>query len=171
MEKEPPSFNSSDENGDYQRKKITLPGGRIIEILYLITGKSPFASAPQEPEAHREDLHICTSCDSNLVYPYRWEEKENDIWHVCLRCPNCEHYREGEFDLDAVQAFDDVLNDGSEELLQEVKELSKENMKQYAERFLGALAADAIQPMDFASTTRFWLDKYPPGGADSHPAW
>src|SRR2546429_8171427 len=37
-----------------------------------------------------DDLHVCPSCKSELVYPTDWAPASNRHWHVALRCPECE---------------------------------------------------------------------------------
>ena len=44
------------------------------------------------------DLHLCGTCDSELVYPVDWEEVGSDALGGPLRCPNCEWTGTGVFE-------------------------------------------------------------------------
>ncbi|MEZ0283948.1 MAG: hypothetical protein ACAH79_01780, partial [Thermoleophilia bacterium] len=90
----------------YRTKKISLPGGRVIEIVYFnepgeseVAGLSAEAvqRALEAPEDEAADdagpappLHTCPACTSDLVYPVEWEESSGTSWTVERRCPNCE---------------------------------------------------------------------------------
>ena len=102
----------------------------------------------QLAEPH-QDLHVCTWCASDLVYPVKWEESGPENWNVVLRCPNCDVHREGIFGHDTVQAFDEELDRGTDVLTRAHKRLTCANMADEIERFVGALNADAILPEDF----------------------
>ena len=96
-----------------------------------------------------QDLHVCATCASELVYPAGWEEAGPDAWHVTLRCPECETCREGVFSQDTVDAFDEELDAGTEALTADLRRLARANMAGEVDRFAAALAADAILPEDF----------------------
>lgn len=152
----------------YRTKKIALPGGKIIEIVYF----SESADAGTEPvgptvDVHDErhddadldvivtgddgaaELHVCPSCESELVYPVSWEERAGDAWRIERRCPNCEWRHTGEFSQDEVEFFDDALNDGTEDLLVSLRNVVRANMEADVERLIDAIHADRIEPMDF----------------------
>jgi hypothetical protein len=97
----------------------------------------------------RQDLHICPECESDLVYPVGWEERRGDAWEITLRCPNCEWWHTGEYHDDLVERFDDVLNDGTEDLLASLRTFARANMEEDVERIVEALETGLIQPMDF----------------------
>lgn len=106
--------------------------------------------APQSPPAEpHQDLHVCTWCSSDLVYPVKWDESGPENWSVVLRCPNCEVHREGIFSHDTVEAFDEALDRGTDVLTRGHKRLMRANMTDEIERFVGALRVDAILPEDF----------------------
>ena len=135
-------------------RRVVLPSGKTIEVVYFendATGAAPRPSnAPALPapsEGH--DLHLCGTCDSELVYPVEWEEASPTHWEVALRCPNCEWYDLGVFSQEVVDRFDDELDRGTEILVADLQRLTQANMEDEIERFKGALAADAIWPMDF----------------------
>jgi hypothetical protein len=138
----------------YRTKKIALPGGRVIEIVYFSdpdgdggTEAGPGTEHPaEEPGTH---LHVCEDCGGDLVYPVAWEERSGDRWRIERRCPNCEWRHLGEFQQVEVEVFDDVLNEGTEELLVALRNFSRANMEEDIERLITAIRGDLIQPMDF----------------------
>jgi hypothetical protein len=128
-------------------KRVTLPSGKTIDVVY-------FESARIEAEqralgAPTTELHICAECASELVYPIEWEESGPENWRVTLRCPNCEWTVTGVFAQDLVDDFDEVLDEGTEQLVCDLKQLMHANMSEEIERFVAALEAEALLPEDF----------------------
>ena len=105
----------------------------------------------RRPSVQREkaDLHICPSCDSDLVYPVDWMPLKAQRWSVHLRCPECEWRSSGTFGQDMVDRFDDVLDAGTARLLDDLKLLTRANMEEQVESFVAALSAGDILPEDF----------------------
>jgi hypothetical protein len=179
---------------NHHTRKITLPGGKVIEIVYFAeegAGSTPAAAGAPEPgaavpadltdavvglapatdgegaveaaldaaeaavaavdrvESATPALCECPSCASELVYPVAWEERSSESWRIERRCPNCEWTHEGDFEQPEVEAFDDVLNEGTEAVLDELRRLSRENMAEDVERLIALINADVILPMDF----------------------
>ena len=141
--------------GDHQLKKIVLPSGKTIEVVYF--DHASFAPAPQpdpretpaaQPCDDRE-LHLCINCESRLVYPVQWEEASAKSWHVTLRCPECEWTEAGVFSQDQCDRFDDELESGTDALSRDYKRLVTANMSEEIDRFSAALQVDAILPSDF----------------------
>ena len=145
-------------------KKIALPGGKFIEIVYFSDPADPGTEVvgatldvhdtdarPDVILADPDDseLHVCPSCESDLVYPVSWEERAGDAWRIERRCPNCEWRHVGEFSQDEVEMFDDALNDGTEDLLVSLREFSRANMEADVEHLIDAIRMDRIEPMDF----------------------
>ena len=130
-------------------KRVTLPSGKSIEVLYFSEpGSSQSAPAQPQPSAdHR--LHVCGECQSDLVYPTDWQEAGPDQWDVELRCPNCEWRGSGLFHQDVVEHFDDELDRGIDVLLSDYRALVSSNMEDEIDRFAKALDAGAILPADF----------------------
>lgn len=155
-------------------KRVELPSGKTIEVLYfgesgetkpsapapesaIATGTDPTATdAP--PQQHTQDsssaapaeaLHVCIECAGELVYPDDWEEAGHHAWRVTLVCPSCGHERRDVFPDDSVEALDEELDRGTDALARDYKALMRANMADEVERFVGALDAGAIQPMDF----------------------
>jgi hypothetical protein len=132
-------------NGQYTRR-VTLPSGRSIEVVYF----EPLAvEAGAAPQRAVDDLSLCPECDRDLVYPVDWEEASATHWEVELRCPNCEWSEVGTFDQATVDKFDERLDLGTEALVKDLRRLVQANMEAEADRFAAALAANAILPEDF----------------------
>jgi hypothetical protein len=134
-------------------KRVVLPSGKTIEVVYFKEEEQPRRAEPKSPEygpaEPHQELHICVECASELVYPLQWEEAGPENWNVLLHCPNCSLYREGVFSQETVECFDEELDRGADALARDYKRLMRANMADEIERFAGALAADAILPEDF----------------------
>ena len=104
---------------------------------------------PVRRSVRPENLHICPSCDSPLVYPVEWAAVDMTHWRVELRCPECEWRRVDLFDQETVDRYDDVLCEATDALAARLEEIEREQMASDVERFVAALAADAITPFDF----------------------
>ena len=147
-------------NGDHQLKRIVLPSGKTIEVVYFehpaaeppapAPAPAPEAAAvPAEKPAADRLLHLCPDCSSDLVYPMAWEEADESHWSITLRCPNCEWAEEGVYAQDNCDRFDDELERGTDALTRDYKRLMTANLAEEIERFAHALDVDAILPMDF----------------------
>ena len=132
-------------NGQYVRR-VVLPSGRAIEVVYFET-LADEAEAPASRPVRQ--LHECPCCDRDLVYPVEWEEASPTHWEVMLRCPNCEWSEVGRFDQPTVDRFDEQLDIGTEILLRDLRRLEQANMEEEIDRFVRAVNADAILPEDF----------------------
>ena len=135
------------QNSNYVRR-VVLPSGRSIEVVYFDSQPASAAQASSTPQ-ELVDLHVCPDCDKPLVYPVEWAEASLTHWEVQLRCPNCEWLTVGLYDQATVDRFDEVLDHGTEVLLGHLKHLTHANMEEEIDRFATALASDAIWPMDF----------------------
>jgi len=144
---------------DHQLKRIVLPSGKTIEVVYFEHPAAPpsdaaaaAAAAPApaaEPKVEERDLHICPDCKSSLVYPVQWEEADESHWHITLRCPNCERSEEGVFGQEQCDGFDDELERGTDALTRDYKRLMTANLAEEIDRFAKALEVDGILPADF----------------------
>jgi hypothetical protein len=132
-------------NGQYVRR-VVLPSGRAIEVVYFETLAEEAAASTSSP---LRELHECPCCDRDLVYPVEWEEVSPTHWEVLLRCPNCEWSEVGTFDQPTVDRFDEQLDIGTEILLRDLKRLEQANMEEEIDRFVRAIDVDAILPEDF----------------------
>lgn len=128
-------------------RRVVLPSGKTIEVLYFeerqeLTGDSGGNRTV-------EGLHVCPHCTSRLVSPVAWEEAGPAHWDVTLHCPNCDWLGSGVFDEELVERFDEELDRGTEALVLDLQRLMRANMEDEIDRFVAALAADQIWPMDF----------------------
>ena len=111
---------------------------------------SSFDAPQRQLEPNRaEALHICPCCDSELVYPTDWAPARRKRWNVDLRCPDCEWTGGGIYAQDVVDRFDEALDTGTEQLLDDLNMLARANMEEQVDRFVAALQADEILPEDF----------------------
>jgi hypothetical protein len=149
-------------NEGHHMKRIVLPSGKTIEVVYFESHSSDLPTAAPDtdekilpalpapaPAEEKHDLHICVNCDSELVYPVQWEEAGPDRWHILLRCPDCEWSESGVFPQADCDRFDDQLEAGTDALTRDFKRLVTANMAEEIERFVAALDANAILPFDF----------------------
>jgi hypothetical protein len=140
---------------DHQLKKIVLPSGKTIEVVYFDHPVAPPATAQVEPattspgRVEERDLHVCPGCESDLVYPVQWEEADEDHWHITLRCPNCEWTEADVFAQGQCDRFDDELERGTDALTRDYKRLMTANLAEEIDRFASALEVDAVLPEDF----------------------
>ena len=113
-------------------------------------GPDAFSGRRRAPKAHAEgDLHICPTCESELVYPVDWAPARGRQWAVALRCPECEWQDEGVFGQDVVDRFDDALEVGTAQILDDLNLLVRANLEEQVDRFVAALQADQILAEDF----------------------
>lgn len=141
-------MNLGDNTQEPYVKRVTLPSGKSIEVLYFQEQVASIAETPSAP-AGDQPLHICADCGSSLVYPTDWQEAGPDHWEVDLRCPNCEWRGTGTFPQDVVESFDDELDRGIDVLLSDYRALVSSNMEDEIDRFAKALDVGAILPADF----------------------
>ena len=108
-------------------------------------------SAPRPKAAPKGDdeLHMCPSCESDLVHPIDWAPADNLNWAVHLRCPDCEWIGHGTYSQQVVDRFDVALDRGTDMLIEDLSRLTRANMEDEAERFITALAGDHILAEDF----------------------
>jgi hypothetical protein len=144
----PPSMST---DPSHHIRRVVLPSGKTIEVVYFDDRPAePVAPAlPADADEHAEDLHICGTCASNLVYPVEWHEAGTRHWEVTLRCPNCEWIGTGIFEQAVVERFDTELDRATTAMVGDFQRLMHANMEDEIERFVTALEADAITPEDF----------------------
>lgn len=95
------------------------------------------------------DLHVCPSCNSELVYPTDWSPAGDLHWEVALRCPECEWNGGGCYSQEIVDRLDEFLDRGTESVLEDLHLLTRANLEQQVESFVAALESDQILPEDF----------------------
>jgi hypothetical protein len=127
------------ENSQHSVRRIVLPSGRSIEVVRFNEG------GPSAPRA----LHICPSCESELVQPIDWNEADEDRWELLLVCPNCEWSEEGVFAHEQIHELEERLDDGLADMLRDLQRLTQANMAEQMDRFIEALHRDHILPEDF----------------------
>jgi hypothetical protein len=133
--------------GDFQVKKIILPSGKAVEIVYFHA--EPVVDTLPASAVSGRGLETCPDCASALVYPIDWHEAASGNWELELRCPECEWSDRAEYDQGTVERYDGVLNDATDQLIDSLETLTRENMEAEIDRFVRALSADHIVPFDF----------------------
>ena len=78
--------------GDFRVKKIILPSGKAVEIVYFHAedGAGGYVAAGTEELAELapvSGLECCGGCAGDLVHPVDWRETADDRWELELRCP------------------------------------------------------------------------------------
>jgi hypothetical protein len=99
-------------------------------------------------------MHCCPNCDSILVQPVNWHQQGDGDWQVELRCPECEWWGRDSYAQNEVNCYDEELDRGAQKLIEDLRAVVRANMKDEADRFAAALAADSILPEDFYAARR-----------------
>ena len=95
-------------------------------------------------------LHVCPACSSALVQPVSWkQEGERRGWLISRRCPECEWSGESVHSEVEIDAFDEQLDLGAQELAGELRAMEHANMSELARTFIRALHQDLIGADDF----------------------
>jgi hypothetical protein len=141
---------------DYHVKKIILPSGKAVQIVYFhpedaLTPQpaAEIAPSPVSVPDTGHGLEHCPACACDLVHPVDWREAEGERWDIELQCPSCAWTHRGEFPQDVVERYDEALNEGTDALVDALERVSRENMEADIERFIDALHAGHIEPIDF----------------------
>jgi hypothetical protein len=82
------------------------------------------------------------------VYPREWSAVGDRRWRIALRCPDCEHTREGVFEERAVERLDDQLDLATAALLGDLRRMTHASISNEIEFFIRALDADLVAPSD-----------------------
>jgi hypothetical protein len=120
-------------------RRIVLPSGRKIDVIRFA----------DELDQEQAGLHVCPECQSPLVQPISWEEAGASQWQLELLCPNCDWEGGGVYNQHQIERFEDTLETGVQEILQDLQRLTYANMTAEIDRFSAALRADLILPEDF----------------------
>ena len=83
------------------------------------------------------------------MYPTDWKRSGAATWDLDLRCPNCELKRTVTMTREGVEHFNRLLYHGAQALAREAQEISRRYFAEEATRFIAALDADLILPIDF----------------------
>lgn len=92
--------------------------------------------------------HACVSCERPFVYP-EFGVAEGACWRVLVRCQSCGWSGERILDEKGLESFERELDDEITQIERDLQRLTEENMREYCELFVAALAADALLPEDF----------------------
>ena len=118
-------------------RRIVLPSGREVEVLRHL-------QYPSE-----RDLHVCPSCESELVQPAKWSVTDDGDSALLLECPNCGWHECGVYGRAQVERLEDQLDEGLSDLIEDLQRLTLANMAADVECFVEALRRDVILPEDF----------------------
>ncbi|MGH2859930.1 MAG: hypothetical protein ACRDLT_00325 [Solirubrobacteraceae bacterium] len=129
---------SQNQHRNHAVRRIVLPSGRTIEVIRF-----------NDVDAERRDLHVCPSCQSDLVQPMAWSETPDGRWDLALECPNCARSESGTFTRLQVEKLEDHLDEGLTEMIADLQRLTQANMAADVDRFVAALSAGFILPEDF----------------------
>jgi hypothetical protein len=129
---------SQNKHGNQAVRRILLPSGRTIEVIRF-----------NDVDAERRELHLCHSCESDLVQPVNWSETADGRWDLILECPNCGRTESGTFTRLQVERLEDHLDEGLTEMIADLQRLTQANMAADVDRFVAALDAGLILPEDF----------------------
>jgi hypothetical protein len=136
---------------EFHVKRIMLPSGKVVELVYLQNGwdqtATVAADAPARTRIRR--IELCPQCGGGRVHPLDWREVEDMRWDLDLRCPDCRWEGGDVFDQPEVERYDDVLLAEAGDMIEELDRITRQNMAEHLERFSAALHADAITPFDF----------------------
>lgn len=128
---------------------VVLPGGHEIRSAHDGRRTGPNGAAGLRRTERRHELHVCPECAGGFVQPTDWEPAGRSRWRVQLRCPDCEWRGSGVHDQRTMDSFDEVLDNGTEALLDDLTHLTRAIMEEDVDRFVEALRRDLIQPDDF----------------------
>ena len=142
--------------GDYHVKRIVLPSGKTVEIVYFqAAGGEPIITEAREVdsdpvlELRVRQIELCAGCGSERVHPMDWVEVEDMRWKLSVRCPDCGWESTEVYEQPEVERYDDLLNDSTDRMIEELDRITRENMAEMVERFRYALDNDGITPFDF----------------------
>jgi hypothetical protein len=125
---------------------VELPTGKTVEVFYF----SPDAVGRRAPAKPASTPNLdCPQCASGLVYPFDWDDADQRAYVLALRCPNCEWTEMGTYDRDTVRRLDERLEQGERALIADLHALTRANVEEDFDRFIAALRAGHVWPMDF----------------------
>ncbi len=126
---------------------LELPTGKTIEVSYF--SADPATRRRRGPSAPALDLHRCPRCASDLVYPTDWDDAGDRAYVLTLRCPNCEWTEVCTHDWETVQRLDEELDRGERAVIHDLGAVTRANVEEDFDRFIAALHAGHVWPMDF----------------------
>jgi hypothetical protein len=123
----------------HSTRRIALPSGSSIEVVRFDDSVASSGGG----------LHVCPSCDSELVQPIEWAQLSDEQVELTLHCPNCDWSSRGAYCEAQVAQLEDRLDEGVAAILRDLRRLTTANMTDEIERFAAALSHDLILPEDF----------------------
>ena len=127
-------------------RRVVLPSGKTIEVVYFADSEvdSRFTSdSGHRPPRLPRVLVARSSTRSSGRRP------ATTAGSCCCAARTASGRAPGSSTASTVERFDEELDRGTEALLTDLKRLMHANMEDEIERFIAALHADAILPMDF----------------------
>jgi hypothetical protein len=98
----------------------------------------------------RSGLHICRECRADAVNPAHAAALDDDRWTMLLRCGACgATFQRVVYNEDA-ERYDRDLDRGWNAIGRATQRLEREQMVEWADAFVVALARDLIDASDFA---------------------
>ena len=145
---------AQEQGPDRDPERIVLPSGKKIEVVRPPEVATPSSGSNGPVGRGRavvsaREPHQCPGCGCALVYPVAWMAAPSGRWSVDLRCPNCERKETVVLAQDVADRFDEELERGAETMTTDLERLTLANMADHVDRFVAALEAGAIHPMDF----------------------
>lgn len=136
---------------EFHIKRIKLPSGKVVELVYLQNGWRETATVDADSPARTRirRIELCPQCEGDRVHPLDWREVDDMRWDLDLRCPDCRWEGGAVYDHPEVERYDDVLLAEAGDMIEELDRITRQNMAEHLERFSAALHADAITPFDF----------------------
>jgi hypothetical protein len=131
---------------EYDVERFIFPDGseRDMIVFEKDEAESSASLAPGRPETS-----VCPLCHSPLVHPTDWQRTGPTVWRITLRCPNCETTRTVQLSREEVEQYNRVLYEGTEMLSRQADQVTRRHFQEEADKFVAALEADLILPMDF----------------------
>jgi predicted RNA-binding Zn-ribbon protein involved in translation (DUF1610 family) len=101
--------------------------------------------------AERATAHPCPACGSHLVDLIDGIEVASGMWDVTLRCPECEQQHAVSCSEEDLARLEHELCTAAAELERELERFARVRFEEDVARFVTAIEAGAILPMDFGS--------------------
>ena len=137
--------------GDCDIERFIFPDGTERDMLVFDHEPAPTCPAPGQAQAAATtfEAHICPLCHSPLVHPTEWQRSGVATWRITLRCPNCETVRTVMLTREEVERLNRALYEGTERLARQADQLVRRHFEEETAKFVAALDADLILPIDF----------------------
>jgi hypothetical protein len=97
-----------------------------------------------------DEPHLCLACGADFVSPIQWQEADEAHMWVRLRCGECGVWREDQFTDEALDRFDQRLDDAAARIAATADRLHREWRTTEVDAFAAALNRGLIDAGDFA---------------------